>query len=177
MTEIKNREKAAVLGGDLGMKKAARKHALLAFAVLCIMLACSSCSGEAEELRLQFVREYAALTDRVAQCEAAGTLWEELDGSSGECGLLHEFAAEETGETIEELDEMLGELFLCSDQKSALLFYDRAMTELRTLQSYSRFSRPLSFDQLGDLYSVCSSVSMTNAAFHQILGEPVSAAE
>lgn len=36
MTEIKNREKAAVLGGDLGMKKAARKHALLAFAVLCM---------------------------------------------------------------------------------------------------------------------------------------------
>lgn len=156
------------------MKKAVRKRALLALIVFCMMLAGSSCSGEAEELRLQFVREYAVLTDRVARCEAAGTLWEELDGSSGEGSLLDEFAAEET---IEELDEMLDELFLCSDQKSALLFYDRAMTELRTLQSYSRFSRPLSFDQLGDLYSVCSSVSMTNAAFHQILGEPVSAAE
>ena len=159
------------------MKKAVRKRALLALIVFCMMLAGSSCSGEAEELRLQFVREYAVLTDRVVRCEAAGTLWEELDGSSGKGSLLDEFAAEETGETIEELDEMLDELFLCSDQKSALLFYDRAMTELRTLQSYSRFSRPLSFDQLVDLYSVCSSVSMTNAAFHQILGEPVSAAQ
>ncbi len=89
------------------MKKAVRKRALLALIVFCMMLAGSSCSGEAEELRLQFVREYAVLTDRVVRCEAAGTLWEELDGSSGEGSLLDEFAAEETGGQSKSLTKCL----------------------------------------------------------------------
>lgn len=153
------------------------KKALFFSLLLCVVVFTSSCSSEAEELRLRFVQEYVVLTEEIATCEEAGTLWDTLDlsqsGESNEFGILQEFSSQETKEQIAALDEMLNELFLCSDEKSALLFYDRAMTQLRILQNYSEFAHPMTFDQKGELYSVCSTISMFNGAFHQILGDPI----
>ena len=62
----------------------------------------SSCSSEAEELRLRFVQEYVVLTEEIATCEEAGTLWDTLDlsqsGESNEFGILQEFSSQETKE-------------------------------------------------------------------------------
>lgn len=147
------------------------KKVFLLCALLFLAGFAAACGNTAGDLEHQFVEEYVALTDDLVQhSDELFVMSEgEFDESSYVLTVLDEFAKDETKEKIDAMEDILDELYLCTNYGSSLVSYEYHLRYLRTLQTISEFSRPLTEEQWIDAGSVCELIVSSNRAYHENL--------
>lgn len=150
------------------------KKVFLLCALLFLAGFAASCSNkEAIDLKLCFAEEYVALTDDLAQ--HSGELFvkseEEFEEPSYVLIVLDEFSKDETKDKINALEDILDELYLCTNSGYSLMSYEYDLHTLRTFQSISEFSRPLSQEQWADVSLACYSIQLRNEGYHENISQ------
>lgn len=143
--------------------------------LLCVLLflagLTTACNNTAADLEYRFVEEYVALTDDLVQHsdELFVVSEGEFDESSYVLNVLDEFSKDETKKRIDAVEDILDELYMCTNYGSSLVGYEYNLRYLRTLQTISEFPKPLTEEQWRDTASVCNLITQSNRAYHENL--------
>lgn len=131
----------------------------------------TACNNTAADLEYRFVEEYVALTDDLVQHsdELFVVSGGEFDESSYVLIVLDEFSKDETKKRIDAMEDILDELYMCTNYGSSLVGYEYNLRYLRTLQTISEFPKPLTEEQWYDAAGVCDVIIQSNRAYHENL--------